>query len=144
MATLSLLVFSLLAFLILFVLQYLWVHRRFYRLALKIPSPSGSSKLTGFLTQFFGADNKSESDNDEWRPWSNQIFNCSELFYLIKWITSPGPTSPTRVFEGPRVWVFFHEPEQVRKILSSRQYIDRAETLIESLGVFPKGILKAL
>lgn len=54
---------------------------------------------------------------------------------------APSPQSPRKFWEGPIVYVVIDDPEQIRKVLSSKYCIDKPKSAYGSFAV-PEGRLK--
>jgi hypothetical protein len=89
-----------------FVGQYLWVHRKFYRLFNKLPLAVPHLPIIGVGHKFIIADVK-------------------ELFKVTTYVTAHHGPSPRRVYLGPINFVVVDDPEQIQKIFTSRICTDK-------------------
>ncbi|CAG9806567.1 unnamed protein product [Chironomus riparius] len=91
-------------FIVIFVAKHFWVHRRFYYLAHKIPQSSFDYSLRG-IYQILTADGK------KLFHIANEAFNGNEVC--------------TKAWIGPYLFVGVVKPEDVKKVLNSKDCLDK-------------------
>lgn len=103
---------------------------------MKIPSIEGHVSFLGHAFDFVGADNKSEKRFlSAWRNYLLRSFLFEEIFELISTATAPKPESPRKFWEGPIIYVVVDDPEQIKKVLNSKYFIDKPKSVYANFKV---------
>lgn len=88
-------------------ISYLFKKRKFLELAAKIPGPKNHIPLIGCLPEFIGADLK-------------KLFKI--FIKYQKQLESPG-----KVWFGPELMVMISTPDEMQKVLNSKECLDKSE-----------------